>query len=430
MHRIAEGVSAQSLPTTLRQAGPGATSRPADSLRVSGQRPSAARPRIGVDARDLLIVERTGVERVVFHFIEQLAAFDACEFVLFLDKKPLADLAVCARHEVVVEPRRFGPLRKLFDTWIVFQLPQVLRRYGINAFLSFNTKFPMAAGIPVFATVHGVEWFFCPDGYRMLERVKQRVWFEFACRYCAGIVTFAQSSRRDMLHIRPSCCAPIRVVPEGCDAIFRRLRPDEIAADPPVRYSLRAPYILSVCSLVPRKNIDGLWRAFAQVVHEQAIPRSLALAGKSGWKAERLRALADELGIGKRVRFLGFVPDADLVQLYNQAGLFVYPSKYEGFGLPLLEAMSCGIPVVAANRSATAEVAGDAAVLIDPYSAADLAQGMKRALTDNVLRANLISAGYARAAEYSWARMTEGICGFVLSTAAANPTNRGAWGTG
>lgn len=416
MHRIAEDLSAQSLLTTTRRAGPGGMSRPVESPRVSGQGARAARLRIGVDARDLLIAERTGVERMAFHFVEQLAGFSHCEFVLFFDGEPPTGLAACARHEVVIEPRRFGLLRQLFDTWTVFQLPRLLRRHRIDAFVSLNTKFPIAARIPAYVTVHGVEWFFYPEGYRLLERIKQRVWFELCCRYSAGIITFAQNSRRDIQRIRSSCRAPICVVPEGCDPVFRQLTPAEVVPDLAVRYGLQAPYILSVCSLEPRKNIDSLLRAFARLVKKHALPHSLALVGKSGWKADRLRALAGELGISERVRFLGFVSDTDLVLLYNHAVLFVYPSKYEGFGLPLLKAISCGVPVVTSNLSVTGEVAGKAAVLIDPFPVTDLAQGMKRALTDNVLRARLIRAGYARVAEYSWTEMTKGICDFILST--------------
>ena len=416
MHQIAENFNAQSLRTTSRQDGPGGGLRPVDSLpRVSGQGLPALRPRIGVDARDLLIAERTGVERMAFHFVERLHLFGDCDFVLFFDNEPPADVAACMRHEVVVEPRRFGLLRKLFDTWMVIQLPRLLRRHRIDAFISLNTKFPIGAGIPAYATVHGVEWFFYPEGYRLPERIKQRVWFELCCRFSAGIITFARNSQRDIQHIRPSCRAPICVVPEGCDPIFRRLTPDEIVSDLAARHGLQAPYILSVCSLVPRKNIDGLLRAFAKLVKEHAVPHSLALVGKSGWKADGLRALARQLGISERVRFLGFVADVELVQFYNQAVLFVYPSKYEGFGLPLLEAMSCGLPVVTSNRSATAEVAGEAAVLIDPFSVTDLAHGMKRALTDDALRARLIHAGYERAAEHSWTEMAKGIREFILS---------------
>lgn len=416
MQQIAENLNVQSLRATSRRDTPGDGLRPVDSLpRVNGQGLPALRLRIGVDARDLLIAERTGVERMAFHFVERLHLFDDCDFVLFFDGEPPADLAACMRHEVVVEPPRLRLLRKLFDTWMVIQLPRLLRRHRIDAFVSLNTKFPIGAGIPAFATVHGVEWFFYPEGYRLLERIKQRVWFELCCRFSAGVITFARNSQRDIQHICPSCRAPICVVPEGCDPVFRRLTPDEVAPDLAVRHGLPAPYILSVCSLVPRKNIDGLLRAFARLVKEHAVPHSLALVGKSGWKADGLRALAGQLGIGERVRFLGFVPDAELVQFYNQAALFVYPSKYEGFGLPLLEAMSCGVPVVTANRGATAEVAGEAAVLIDPFSVTDLAQGMKRALTDNALRARLIHAGYERVAEHSWTEMTKGIREFILS---------------
>ena len=128
-------------------------------------------PRIGVDARDLLIARRTGVERMTYHFIEHLSGFTDFEFVLLFDDVPAADLAVCERYEVVVERPRFGAWRKLVDTWVVFQLPAVLRQHRIDAFVSLNTKFPISAGIPCFTTVHGVEWFFYPKGYRLVERV-------------------------------------------------------------------------------------------------------------------------------------------------------------------------------------------------------------------------------------------------------------------
>jgi glycosyltransferase involved in cell wall biosynthesis len=384
----------------------------------AGGKVGPARLRIGVDARDLLVAQPTGVERMVSHFVRHLAAFTACDFVLFLDAQPPADLAAGTRHEVVIAPRRFGPLHALVDTWVTLQLPRLLREHRIDAFITLNTKFPIAGGVPAFATVHGVEWFFYPEGYRLVERIKQRAWFELCTRWCTGIITFTQNSRRDILHIRPSCRVPICVVPEGCDPVFRPSTADEAAIDVAARHGLDAPYILSVGSLVPRKNIDGLLRSYARLTAHLDLPHSLVLAGKPGWRANGLRELAGQLGVADRVRFLGFVPDADLVRLYQHAALFVYPSKYEGFGLPLLEAMSCGVPVVTADRSATAEVAGNAALLVDPFSVADLAQGLERALTDHELRAELISAGHARAAEHSWTRMTEEIGRFVLAEAA------------
>jgi len=374
--------------------------------------------RIGVDARDLLVAQRTGVERLVSHFVSEADAIGACKFVLFFDRAPPLELAGHWRHDVVVEPLRFTALRKLLDTWVLLQLPGALRRNRIDAFISFNTKFPVWAHIPAFATVHGVEWYFYPKGYRLLERFKQRLWFELSSRYCAGIITFSDSSERDIFRIRPGCNVPVCMVPEGCDPIFRRLAAEEATPDVLARYGLSAPYILSVSSLVPRKNVDGLLRAFAKLRHDHGMSHQLALVGKSGWKAEALLKLAAKLGIAEHVRFLGFVADADLVNLYNQAALFVYPSKYEGFGLPLLEAMNCGVPVVTANRSATAEVAGDAALLIDPDSVKEMAEGMRRAIQDEGLRARLVGAGAQRVKAYSWTRMTQEICDFVLARVA------------
>jgi alpha-1,3-rhamnosyl/mannosyltransferase len=120
------------------------------------------------------------------------------------------------------------------------------------------------------------------------------------------------------------------------------------------------------------------------------------------------------------VKFTGWLPDADVVQLYNQAALFVYPSRYEGFGLPPLEAMACGVPVVTSDRSATAEVGRGAAVLIDPDSDASLADGMRQVLCDDALRARLVAAGHERTQRYSWREMTVQIVDFVEATLARN----------
>ena len=375
----------------------------------------AANPRklrVGVDARDLLVLQPTGVERVVAHFIEHVVAAADIEIVLFSDH-PLGDRAPrSANHEQVVEPVRHPRLQRLFDHWILVQLRPVLRRHRVDAFYSINTKFPMAT-VPSFATVHGVEWYFHPQGFRFLERVKQWLWFQLAVRRSAGIVTFAENTRRDMLRIHPRCDRPMRVVPEGVDPMFRRLAHGERSTALLDRLGISGAFVLSVCSLVPRKNLDGLMRAFALMQSAAPLSYRLVLVGRSGWRADRLRVLAAQLGIADRVCFAGYLPDADLVQLYNQARLFVYPSKYEGFGLPPLEAMACGVPVVTSDRSATAEVARDAAILIDPDSDQELAAGMQRALTDELLRSRLIAAGLLRSQHYSWPAMTSEIVAFI-----------------
>ena len=372
------------------------------------------RLRIGIDARDLAVQERTGVERVVFHFIENLPRTDGCEFVLFVDR-PLDDaLRAHLNLDVAIEPVRFPRLQRLLDAWAVWQLRAVLRRNCIDVFFSPNTKFPLGS-VPSYTTVHGAEWFFYPRGYRAAELVKQWVWFQLCTRWSAGIVTFTHNTRDDILRIRRRCNLRIRVVPEGVDPMFRRLLEQERSEAVLNRLGISAPFVLSVCSLVPRKNIDSLVRSFALLKRQYALPHSLVLVGRSGWKADRLKALSRKLGVGDAVCFAGYVPDADLVQLYSHASVFAYPSKYEGFGLPPLEAMRCGVPVVTSERSATAEIARDAAVLINPDSDEDLAGGLYQVLTDETLRQQLIEAGLERAQRFTWPAMAAEIIAFIVA---------------
>ena len=381
-----------------------------------GTRVHAAPLRLALDARDLLVFERTGVERVVFEFVRNLALVDRrVEVVLFTDR-PLGTARPdgVAFAEVVVPVRRAW-LQRLFDSWIVFDLGPAMKQHRIDAFVSLNTKFPPGA-LPAFSTVHGVEWRFFPQGYSRVERLKQWLWFQLAVRRSAGVVTFAENTRADIARIHPGVRVPVRVVPEGVDPMFRRLAAEERSAEVPARLGIGGPFLLSVCSLVPRKNIDGLLRAFAKLRDGLPDGMVLVLVGRSGWRAGELHALASSLGIAASVKFTGWLPDADVVQLYNQAELFVYPSRYEGFGLPPLEAMACGVPVVTSDRSATAEVGRGAAVLINPDSDESLADGMRQVLSDGALRARLVVAGYERTRRYSWLEMTVQIVDFVEVT--------------
>ncbi|HLY27042.1 MAG TPA: glycosyltransferase family 1 protein, partial [Aggregatilineales bacterium] len=166
------------------------------------------------------------------------------------------------------------------------------------------------------------------------------------------------------------------------------------------RYGLgQRPFILAVGTLQPRKNYARLIRAFAQIGEADL---ALVIAGGRGWLYDEIFAEVQRLGLGPRVIFPGFVADQDLPALYSAAAVLAYPSIYEGFGLPILEAFACGTPVVSSNASCLPEVAGDAALLIDPTDVAALAEALTRALTDTALRAQLTAAGLARAQQFTW----------------------------
>jgi glycosyltransferase involved in cell wall biosynthesis len=170
--------------------------------------------------------------------------------------------------------------------------------------------------------------------------------------------------------------------------------------------ALPLPYILNVGTLEPRKNLEGLLRAFAKA-KRKGIPHTLVITGAGGWGESRLAQLPTELGIADSVLFTGFVTDEALPHLYANADFFVYPSLYEGFGLPVLEAMACGTPVIASNTSSIPEVAGDAGILVDPSSEGELVAAMMQLAGDGRLRDDLKKRGINRAASFSWERTAQ-----------------------
>jgi glycosyltransferase involved in cell wall biosynthesis len=175
------------------------------------------------------------------------------------------------------------------------------------------------------------------------------------------------------------------------------------------RYGLgEGPFILSVGTVQPRKNYGRLVEAFHRLDESDL---TLAIAGGKGWLDDPLYRQIEALGLGERVRLLGFVDDADLPALYSAARVFAFPSLYEGFGLPPLEAMACGVPVVASRASSLPEVIGEAGLLVDPLDVEALASALRRALEDEDLRHTLISRGLAQARRFSWAESAQQLRG-------------------
>ncbi len=195
----------------------------------------------------------------------------------------------------------------------------------------------------------------------------------------------------------------IIVIPNGVAPYFRRITDPIILNATRQKFGLKHPLLLGVGTLEPRKNHLGLIKAFYQAQKQKYGPAMLAIAGGSGWLYEETRNLVAELKLERKVRFLGRVTDLELVTLYSMADVFAFPSFFEGFGIPPLEAMACGAPVITSNTSSLPEVAGDAALLVDPNDVNALARAILNILGNEQLRAELVKKGYQRVQQYTWA---------------------------
>ncbi len=219
------------------------------------------------------------------------------------------------------------------------------------------------------------------------------------------VASVSQTTRQtliDHFHTPPE---KITVIPNGIRSYFRRITDPVLLEATRHKFGLRSPLVLGVGTQQPRKNHLGLIKAFHRAAssgNKQLRPAMLALAGGSGWLYEETQQAVAELKLEKKVRFLGHVSDLELMLLYSLADVFVFPSFYEGFGVPPLEAMACGTPVITSNTSSLPEAAGDAALLVDPHKPGEIAKAITRVLENSPLQEELRQKGYRQAARYSW----------------------------
>ncbi len=223
------------------------------------------------------------------------------------------------------------------------------------------------------------------------------------------VLADAESTKRDLLDIYRVPPERVEVLYSGVDARFcSRVNPAD-QARVRAKYKLERPYLLSVSTVQPRKNYVRLINAFARLITDPPSEICLVIAGGNGWMYEKVYRTVEELGLQDRVSMLGFTPDEDLVSLYRMATLFVYPSLYEGFGLPVAEAMACGLPVVCSNASSLPEVGGEAVLYFDPCDVDAMANAIQRALVDEDLRMGMRTKGWEQVKPFSWERAAEGL---------------------
>jgi glycosyltransferase involved in cell wall biosynthesis len=305
---------------------------------------------------------------------------------------------------------------------IPFGLPWASLR-GSFDLLHVTYNAPPLSPCPTVVTIHDISFEHYPQFFSPRDRLILKTLAPLSARRAAHILTVSQHAKREIVERYGLSPDKITVTYEAAGEQFRPI------ADPASLQAVRAkygigdsPFALALGNLQPRKNIARLVTAFGQLVNGQRstvngqrssetdyrLPitdnRSLVVAGKAQWRESEVFQAVQRAGLAGRVVFPGYVDDADLPALYSAAAVFVYPSLYEGFGLPPLEAMACGTPVISSNAASLPEVVGDAALLIDPNDIAALAQALHNVLAEPALHADLRRRGFDRAAQFSWQR--------------------------
>ncbi len=322
---------------------------------------------------------------------------------------PIDELVVLSNLELALSsdlPRttiyrgaRFG-IRGL---WMQGALPMILRRLRPDVCHFTNFLAPLSTSSPYVVTFHDMSLQLLPRYHTLKKRLLTAALMPEVAKRARLIITPSESARSDVARTLGVARSKIRAIPHAPDPLFRPERSKKSFERLVREYGLRKPYLLYVGTLEPRKNITRAIEAFAKVAHRFP-DHFFYLVGGLGWKyGETLRALA-RLGLGDRVRRLGYVPEEDLPALYSHADLMVYPSLYEGFGFPVVEGMACGVPVLTSKSSSLREIADGAALLVDPYDVGAMAEAMERGLNRGRERDELIARGLSRAGSFSWER--------------------------
>jgi glycosyltransferase involved in cell wall biosynthesis len=292
---------------------------------------------------------------------------------------------------------------------------------GVRVFHATEHLLPVLRQARSVFTLHDAAYLHYPQFHLPRNRLFLRLMMPRFLARADAVIAISEFTRRDAERIYGVRPERLHVIPEGVEARFRPIDDTEVLGQVRARWRLPEHFILCVGTIEPRKNLLTLIEAYAALLGRgEAQDVGLVIAGGKGWLYtefyDRLRAL----GLEGRATLTGYVPDDDLPALINCAQVFAFPSVFEGFGLPPLEAMACGVPVVCSNASSLPEVVGEAGLLLDPRDTGAWVEGLRRLLVDGALRARLRAQGLARAAGFTWdaaARQTQAVYQAVLKAA-------------
>jgi glycosyltransferase involved in cell wall biosynthesis len=356
---------------------------------------------IGIDGNEANNAKRVGIGEYAYELIKRLAETDKkhCRFVIYLKDQPLDDMPTPSEN---VSYKIFGP-RKM---WTQFALPArlYLENKKPHVFFSPSHYAPRISPVPTVISVMDLSYLHFPELFNKSDLMQLKNWTAYSVRNAKKIITISKSSMSDIIEEYGVPKDKVVVSYPGIKPVDT-LTPHIYAMNElQQKYKIPEKYVLFVGTLQPRKNIARLIEAFSMLIKEEKIASDtgLVIVGKKGWLYDEILSAPEKFEIQKKVHFVDFVTNEDLALLYQHAQVFVLPSLYEGFGLPVLEAMKYNCPVITSKVSSLPEVGGDAAVYIDPEDVKDIAEKVEKVLNDSKMRKSMIEKGKEQVKKFSW----------------------------
>ncbi len=358
---------------------------------------------VGIEGRTLQ-GRRYGVARYLMNLLRELAILEGDEeYVLYLSE-PIEPLPFSSPR---LRERVLGLAPGL--TWRHLRLPLAMRRDGVDLHFSPSYFLPLFKVCPSVVTVHDLTFKVHPEWFAADRRFLFDDLFWREVRRAERIITVSEHSKRDIVEVLGVDPTRVTVIPLAPDARFRPLSDEKVLDTVRERYGLRPGFLFTVGSIHTRRNLERLIEAVAVAREETGRELQLLILGTPApfTPPVDIQGTARRCGMEHLVIHLEYVTEEELLCLYNACGLFVYPSLYEGFGLPVVEAMACGVPVACSRVTSLPEVAGEAAAYFDPLDVRDMARVLASLVADPEERERLSRAGLARVARFSWRRAAE-----------------------
>ena len=352
--------------------------------------------KISIDVHSLENKKWAGKEHYVNNLVKELSLIDSNnQYYLYLRKDIALNLPSNFKKRIIRFPNFLWHLAVSIDLLFVksdFYFAPT--SYIVSALKLFT---------PTIIVIHDLVSFIMPAKHNKKARILEKLFMGISCKRAKYVIAVSENTKKDLIKIFKIKSNKIIVIPEAPESRFHLVEDQNMIKKVLNKYDLPANFILSVGTLEPRKNLVRLIEAYRDLLNAGLTKHTLVIVGKKGWYFEEIFTKVKQLKLEKNIIFTGYIDDMDIHFLYNAASCFVYPSLYEGFGLPVLEAMSCGCPVITSDNSSLPEVAGGAAILINPNSSSEIKDKLYLVLSNVSLREKMRQAGLDRAKMFSWA---------------------------